>query len=119
MQPNSFARSLGTIDSQCSTFGSINCYGAPLNLSSLKKGDAPVTLYATYPTSYPGGQPTISTSATNSIYSIELRFDNNPPLVSGGTGIGAGKLNLIEIRVYGKSHTEGSMEFFYLARNKG
>jgi uncharacterized protein (TIGR02598 family) len=110
----------GTIDSQCATFGSINCYGKTLDLASLSKSGAPVTLYASYPTSYPGpGQPTIGTSATNSVYSIELRFDNNPPLSPGGPGMGTGKLNLIEIRVYGKSRSEGSMEFFYLARNKG
>ncbi len=110
----------GTIDSQCATFSTINCYGATLDLTSLKKGDPPVTLYASYPSSYPSpGQPTISTSAVNSIYSAELRFDNNPPLDSAGTGLGTSKLNLIEIRIYGKSHSEGAMEFFYLARNKG
>ena len=39
--------------------------------------------------------------------------------MQAGATIGAGKVNLVEIRVYGKSHSEGAMEFFYLARNKG
>jgi uncharacterized protein (TIGR02598 family) len=108
----------GTVDSQCATFTSVNCYGQLLDLTSLDRTSPPVTLYASYPSSVTG-PPTISTSATNSVYSIELHFDNNPPLNDAGTGMGTGALNLIEIRVYGKNHSEGSMEFFYLARNKG
>jgi uncharacterized protein (TIGR02598 family) len=104
----------GTIDSQCSTFSTVNCYGQTLDLTSSTKG--PITLYASY--SSPG-QPTISTSSTGAIYSIELRFDNDPSLSPSGITLGAGKVNLIEIRIYGKSQSEGGMEFFYLARNKG
>jgi uncharacterized protein (TIGR02598 family) len=104
----------GTIDSQCATFTSVDCFGQSLNLASLAKTDGPKTLYASY--SSPS-QPAISTSATGSIYSIELRFDNNPPVTTAG--LGSGKVNLIQIRIYGKNQSEGSMEFFYLARNKG
>jgi hypothetical protein len=45
-----------------------------------------------------------------------LRFDNNP---TASAALGAGKTNLIEIRVFGKSTSEGAVEFFFLARNKG
>lgn len=116
----------GTIDSQCVPtatydFSKVDCYGQTLDLTSLKKGDAPKKLYVTYPSSNQNpSQPTItSTLDANAVYSIELRFDNDPALNAGGTTLGAGKVNLIEIRVFGKSQSEGAMEFFYLARNKG
>lgn len=108
----------GTIDAQSATFSTINCYGATLNLTTLKKNDPLVTLYASYPSS--PSQPTFSTTPnSDSIYTIELRFDNDPPVTAAPTNLGTGKTNLIGIRVYGKSQSEGAMEFFYLARNKG
>ncbi|GEM_PF-3681855 len=108
----------GTIDAQSATFSTIDCYGATLNLATLKKNDPVVTIYASYPSS--PSQPTFTTAPTSdSIYTIELRFDNDPPVTAAPTNLGAGKINLIGIRVYGKSQSEGAMEFFYLARNKG
>lgn len=106
-----------TIDSQCSTFNNIKCYGLTLDLTTLNTmaGSASM-LYASYPSNAAGDQPIISTNSTDSIYSVELRFDNNP---AAGATLGAGKSSLIEIRVFGKSASEGSVEFFFLARNKG
>jgi len=101
----------GTIDAQCATFNNVDCYGRILDLTSLKKDDGPSLLYASY--SDPA-QPTISTSATDAVYTIELRFDNDPPAAALGTG----KINMIEMRIFGKDRSEGAMEFFYLARNK-
>ena len=102
----------GTIDAQCATFNNIDCYGQTLDLTSLKPGDSPRLLYAAYAEP---NQPTISTSTTDAVCTIELRFDNNPPAAA----IGAGKVNMLEIRIFGKDRSEGAMEFFYLARNKG
>ena len=118
---------VSTIDAQSTSFDSINCYGATLDLKSLKTplgGRPDATLYATYPSrrldpADPNSdQPSISTSPSDAIYSIELRFDNDPPL-GPSTTLGAGKVNLIEIRIYGSSKSEGATEYFYLARNKG
>ncbi len=107
----------GTIDSQCATFNSVKCYGLTLNLTSLNTvAGSPSLLYARYPSNTAGDQPTISTNATDSIYSVELRFDNNP---AAAASLGAGKASLIEIRVLGKAANEGPVEFFFLARNKG
>jgi type II secretory pathway pseudopilin PulG len=117
----------GTIDSQCSTFSAINCYGIspPLDLASLSTmteapGASTHVLYASYPSP---NQPVISSTASaDSIYTIEMRFDNDPSLTSltsPGTKLGAGKLSLIEIRVYSKERAEGPTEFVYFARNKG
>ncbi|MDQ2868080.1 MAG: hypothetical protein M3R59_06690 [Verrucomicrobiota bacterium] len=103
-----------TIDAQCGTFNNVTIFGSPaLDLTSLTTNSplTPVMLYATYASP---AQPSISTSSAGAIYSIELRFDNNPPPT-----LGAGKLNLIQIRIFGNSKTEGATEFFYLARNKG
>lgn len=111
---------IGTIDSQCSTFDNVNCYGLTLNLSSLSTATektASNILYASYPSP---NQPSISATQTNdSIYTMELRFDNDPSLTPAGTKLGAGKVSLIEIRVYSKARAEGATEFLYLARNKG
>jgi len=102
-----------TIDAQCATFSNVNCYGLTLDLTSLASGASRKLLYASYPSP---NQPTISsTQDLNSIYTIELRFDNAP----ASTQLSAGKVNQIEIRIYGKSRAEGFVEFFYLARNKG
>ena len=108
----------GTIDSQASTFSGVKCYGLTLDLTSLntmskRSSRLNEKLYASYPSP---DQPSISTDATNSIYSIELRFDNNP---AAAATLGPGKASLIEIRIFGKSTSEGPVEFFYLARNKG
>jgi uncharacterized protein (TIGR02598 family) len=107
----------GTIDSQASTFSNVKCYGLTLDLTaSSTMADPPKLLYASYPSNAAGDQPSISTSSTDSIYSIELRFDNNPVAAAS---IGAGKASLMEIRVFGKAVNEGPVEFFFLARSKG
>jgi uncharacterized protein (TIGR02598 family) len=108
-----------TIDSQCSTFSNVKCYGLTLDLTSLSTmstSSAAQKLYASYPSKAAGDQPSISIDPTNSVYSIELRFDKNP---AAGAALGPGKASFIEIRVFGKSANEGAVEFFFLARNKG
>jgi len=111
----------GTIDSQCATFNDVKCYGLTLDLNSLStmattSSALQEKLYATYPSNVAGDQPTISTDSTDSIYSVELRFDNNP---AAAAPLGAGRATLMEIRVFGKAANEGPVEFFFLARNKG
>lgn len=105
-----------TIDAQAATFSAINCYGATLDLATFDASSAPQKLYASYPSP---SQPTITNTQTaDSIYTIELRFDNDPVVTPSGTKLGAGKLNQIQIRMTGKSSNSGSVEFFYLARKK-
>jgi uncharacterized protein (TIGR02598 family) len=109
---------IATIDAQCATFSNVNCYGATLNLATFGT-DHTETIFAGYPSP---NQPEItSTANANSVYTIELRFNNDPALTSTTPPIqlGTGKSNQMEIRIYGKSHAEGFVEFFYLARNKG
>jgi type II secretory pathway pseudopilin PulG len=111
----------GTVDSQASTLGSVKCYGLTLDLTSLntmsvKPLDLNEKLYASYPSNSAGEQPNISTDSSNSIYSVELRFDNDP---AAAASLGSGKASLMEIRVFGKSTTEAQVEFFFLIRNKG
>jgi uncharacterized protein (TIGR02598 family) len=107
-----------TIDAQCTTFSNVTCYGTTLDLASLDTATAAKTLYVSYPSP---NQPTISNNAnlTSWIYTVELTFDNNPALTSTGTKLGPGKLNKIQLRLRGKSTTEGFVEGFYLARNRG
>jgi uncharacterized protein (TIGR02598 family) len=113
---------VGSIESQCSTFGSINCYGLSLDLGSLntisdKTSPNTNVLYASYASP---NQPSISpTQTSDSIYTIEMRFDNNPSLTPANNKLGSGKLSLIEIRVYSKERAEGATEFTYMVRNKG
>jgi uncharacterized protein (TIGR02598 family) len=106
-----------TIDAQCATFSSVNCYGETLNLVTLNT-PAAAKLFVSYPSP---DEPTISNDPTlsNWIYSIELSFDNDPALTPSGSKLGAGKLNKIQLRVKGKSTSEGFVELFFLARNKG
>ncbi len=111
----------GTIDAQCASFNTIDCYGAPLDLTSLNKASGPTKLYASYPISATGtsaDQPTIGTTLTDYLYTIELRFDNAPSLNAPGATI-ANRANLIEIYVYPRAQAEGALDFFHLARNKG
>ena len=112
----------GSIDSQCSTFNSIKCYGLPSNLdltslNTMSETTSSHVLYASYKSP---NQPVISaTQDSDSIYSIELRFDNDPSLTPSNVKLGAGKVNLIQIRVFSLARAEGPIEFFFLARNKG
>lgn len=111
----------GTIDSQCATFSSISCYGlSTLDLTSLNtmsETTSSHTLYASYPS--PNDPVISSTQSADAIYTIELRFDNNPPAALGNASVGTGRVNLIEIRVFGTARNEGSLQFIYLVRNKG
>jgi uncharacterized protein (TIGR02598 family) len=107
-----------TIDAQSSTFSSVQCYGATLDLTALSTAAADTrTFYASY--SSPN-QPVISSdpALVDRIYSIELKFDNDPAVTSSGVKLGPGKLNKIQMRVSGKSTTEGFVEVFYIARNR-
>ena len=109
---------IATIDAQCATFSSVDCYDTLLDLTTLGTGDTR-TLFAGYPSPE---QPEItSTANSNSIYTIELRFNKDPELTatSPPLQLGPGKVNQIEMRIYPKSRSEGFTEFFYLARNKG
>ena len=108
-----------TIDAQSSTFSSVQCYGATLDLKTLSTAVADTrTFYASY--SSPN-QPVISSdpSLADRIYSIELKFDNDPAVTASGVKLGPGKLNKIQMRISGKSVTEGFVELFYIARNRG
>lgn len=111
----------GTIDSQCATFSGINCYGlAALDLTSLNtmsETTSSHTLYASYPS--PNDPVISSTQSADAIYTMELRFDNNPSAALGNASVGTGRVNLIEIRVFSTARNEGSLQFIYLARNKG
>ena len=77
--------------------------------------NANTLLYAGFPEP---GRPNIThTRALDSIYKIELRFENDPDL-GGGVRLGPGKVSRLQIRVSGKSAASKSAEFFYLFRNK-
>lgn len=106
-----------TIEAQTKTFSSVNCYGTTLDLAALSTTDTK-KLYVSYPTA---SEPTISSdpALADWIYTIEMRFDNDPVLTPAGTKVGAGKLNKIQMRISGKSNAEGSVETFYVARNRG
>ena len=105
-----------TIDSQTTNFDAVDCFGVPLNLESLSTAVSDSrTLHAGYPSP---NQPEItSTPTTNSIYTIELRFDNDPE-IAPGTKLGPGRLNRIQMRVRGKSADSSTAEFFFIARDK-
>jgi uncharacterized protein (TIGR02598 family) len=105
-----------TIDAQSSTFSSVQCYGTTLDLTSLSTADAKI-FYASYTSP---NQPVISSdpSLIDGIYSIELKFDNDPAVTPSGVKLGPGKLNKIQMRVSGKSASEGVIEVFYIARNR-
>ena len=106
-----------TIDAQSNTFSAVQCYGTTLDLTTLSTTDSK-TIYASY--SSPS-QPLIGSNPTPSdwIYSIELKFDNDPAVTPSGVKLGPGKLNKIQMRVSGKSSIEGFVEMFYIARNRG
>ena len=109
---------VSTIDAQSATFSTINCFGVipPLDLTNYSTATAPVTLYAAYPSP---DQPQITnTKAANSIYSIEIRF-NNVPAVAPSVTLPAGTVNQLQIRIRGLSTvTTDFVEFMYLARKK-
>ncbi|MGI9086679.1 MAG: hypothetical protein ACR2HH_02895 [Chthoniobacterales bacterium] len=109
-----------TIDAQCASFSNIDCYGATLDLATLKIGDVQ-NLYVSYPS--PAAPAISATQTPDSTYTVELQFDNDPPLTdpslpSGGTKLGVGKLNRIQLRIFGRNRSEGTLELFFLARNK-
>jgi len=108
-----------TIDAQSSSFSSVQCYGTTLDLVALSTAAADTrTFYASY--SSPN-QPVISSDPllADRIYSIELKFDNDPAVTPSGVKLGSGNLNKIQMRISGKSTTEGFVEMFYIARNRG
>ena len=106
-----------TIEAQTATFSNINCYGTTLDLSSLTTTDTK-TLYVSYPSRT---EPTISgdSNLPDWIYTIELKFDNDPAVNAAGTKVGAGKLNKIQMRIRAKSSAEGFVEMFHVLRNRG
>lgn len=107
-----------TIDAQCATFDNVECYGETLDLTTLTTAAAARKLFVSYPSP---DQPTISNDASlpNWIYSVDLRFDNDPAFTAAGSKLGPGKLNKIQLRMSGRSTGEGFVEALYLARNKG
>lgn len=121
---------IASIDAQCNRFTVVDCFGLTLNLASLNNFQASsagaVLLYAKYPAGYSGDpardEPQISTDPTDAIYTVELRFENDPVLAPEpaptGTRLGPGKLSRIQILVRGKSATANPITFQYLARNK-
>lgn len=105
---------VATIDAQTATFSSINCFGATLDLAGSDKNTAPAQLYAAYPSP---NQPDITNvRQPNSIYRIEIRFDNAPPIAPAPTPP-VGTLNQLQIRIRGLSSvTNDYLEFMYVAR---
>lgn len=103
-----------TIKAQENDFSSVDCFGLALNLSTLTAGSPAQLLYVRYPDP---DRPEISPTATpDVIYTVELRFNNDPEVAPGLT-LGPGRLNRIEIRVYPRSRNEGFAEFFQVVRN--
>jgi uncharacterized protein (TIGR02598 family) len=103
-----------TIDAQCATFTNVKCFGLTLDLEALSTTEPPKRLYASYPSP---DAPKISDDPANAIYTIEMRFNNDPPVDPSGTGLGAGKLNQIELRVLSKDRARYT-EYFVMARNR-
>jgi uncharacterized protein (TIGR02598 family) len=108
---------VATIDAQASSFGAIDCFGATLDLTNSSTGTAAVMLYAAYPS--PDPPQITNTKNANSIYSVEIRFNNVPP-VAPSTTLPAGTVNQLQIRIRGLSTVATDyIEFMYLARKKG
>jgi uncharacterized protein (TIGR02598 family) len=107
---------VATIDSQASSFSSINCFGATLDLTNSSTTTAPALLYAEYPSP---NEPLITkTQDASSIYTIEIHFNSVPPLAPGVT-LPGGAVNQLQIRVRGLVTTSTDFrEFMYLARKK-
>jgi uncharacterized protein (TIGR02598 family) len=105
---------VATIDAQTATFSSISCFGATLDLGASNKNTAPAHLYAAYPSP---NQPDITNARQpNSIYRIEIRFDNAPPIAPTPT-LPVGTLNQLQIRIRGlSSATNDYLEFMYVVR---
>ena len=106
-----------TVDAQSSSFTAIDCFGTTIDLTNSSTGTAAVMLYASYPSP---DQPQITnTKNNNSIYSIEIKF-NNTPLVAPTTTLPAGTLNQLQLRVRGlNTAATDYVEFMHLARKKG
>ena len=108
---------VSTIESQTASFSNINCFGATLNLTDSSSDTASVTLYASY--SSPNQPEITATKDADSIYGVELRF-NNTPEVAPAVSLPAGTVNQLQIRVRGVSATSTDfIEFMYLVRKKG
>lgn len=108
---------VSTIEGQTGTFGGIDCFGTTLNLAASSTDTDPVLLYAAYPSP---NQPEITTVKNpNSIYTIELRF-NNTPEVAPSVTLPTGTVNQVQLRVRGIAATSTDFrEFMYLFRKKG
>ena len=108
-----------TIDAQGGSFNNVQCYGETLKLTDFDTSTTTKTFYVSYPSL---AQPVIGNDAASVpdwIYKIDMYFDNDPSLTPSGVKLGPGKLNKIQLRLRGRSTTEGFVEEFYLARNKG
>ena len=105
---------VATIDAQSKTFSSINCFGTTLDLSTSDKNTPAVTFYAAYASP---NQPVITNvQSPDSIYRIEIKFDNVPP-VAPSTTLPVGTVNHLQMRVRGLSNVSTDYrEFMYLAR---
>lgn len=108
---------VATVDAQSGTFTAIDCFGNTLNLATSGTGTTPVTLYAGYPS--PNVPQITKDKNTNSIYSIELRF-NNAPALAPGVILPAGSVNQLQLRFRGlATNSTDFIEFMYLARKNG
>jgi uncharacterized protein (TIGR02598 family) len=107
---------VSTIEAQTATFTAIDCFGTTLNLATATTGTTN-QLYAGYPSP---SQPEITTAKnSNSIYSIELRY-NNTPEVAPSVTLPAGIINQVQIRIRGlAANSTEFREFIYLFRKKG
>ena len=75
-----------------------------------------MTLYAGYPS--PNVPQITKDQNTNSIYSIEIRFNNAPELAPAVT-LPAGTVNQLQLRFRGlATNSTDFIDFMYLARKK-
>ncbi len=97
---------------QTPSFNAVDCYGQTLDLSSLDTSSTPVLLYAKF--SDPA-QPTISsTRDSDSIYTLELRFNQNvTPAVTPVTlkPMTQGTANLVTLTIYAQTKDSGTVQF--------
>jgi uncharacterized protein (TIGR02598 family) len=108
---------VASIDAQSATFSTINCFGATLDLARSSTSTPSVLLYAAY--SSPNQPVITNTKGADSIYNIEIRF-NNAPQVAPSVTLPVGTVNQLQIRVRGASAISTDfLEFMYLARKKG
>lgn len=100
---------------QSQAFTNCDCYGVTLDFSTLAAAAAPTKMYAEYPvqTAYaaPTPQPIKPTKGSDSIYTIEMRFNNTP------NGLAAGTANMVTLNIYPQSNAAAGVKFSSIIAN--